>query len=99
MNKEEEYLCLIGAYYGIKLMDEYDLKVYVLKDIDQEIKRFIKTNPIKDYDYEKEALKYQNNSSTKTKLQDSLIILNQINGPMELVFLIKARLRKLKKEE
>ena len=34
----------------------------------------------------------------KTKLQDSLLVLNKINAPMELVFLIKARLEEMKKE-
>ena len=31
--------------------------------------------------------------SDKTKLQDALIVLNIIKGPMDLVFLIKERLK------
>ena len=28
----EQYKCLVEAYYGILEMDEYDLRIYVLKD-------------------------------------------------------------------
>lgn len=99
MTLEDEYKCLVGAYFGIKLMDEYDLKVYVLKEIENLIKAFIQSNPIKDYDYKFMASKYEKELSIKTKLQDSLIILNQMDASMELIFLVKARLRKVKKEE
>lgn len=38
MKKIEEeknrYRTLIGAYYGVTLLDEYKLKAYVLKDIE-----------------------------------------------------------------
>ena len=33
MTLEDEYRYLVGAYYGIIEMDEYDLKVYILQDI------------------------------------------------------------------
>ena len=32
------YKYLIGGYYGVSLIDEYDLKVYVLKDIENILK-------------------------------------------------------------
>lgn len=95
MKLEDEYKLLIGAYYGIQEMDEYDLKVYILKEIEECINSFIETSPINGYDYEKMALKLKEEIPLKTKLQDSLIILNRIDGPMELVLMIKKRIKDL----
>ena len=43
---KDEFKYLVGGYYGVMEMDEYDLKVYVLKDIENYIRDFIKENPI-----------------------------------------------------
>ena len=34
MTKEDVFRNYIGAYYGVRLMDEYDLKAYTLKNIE-----------------------------------------------------------------
>ena len=39
-------------------------------------------------------MKVKDTVSEKRKLQDALIVLNLINGPMDLVFLIKDKLKK-----
>ena len=44
---------------------------------------------------EEEAKKIKENSSDKTKLQDALLVLNRMNGPMDLVFLIKKKYLKV----
>ena len=54
MNLEDTFRYMVGAYFGICEMDEYDLKEYVLKDIEDYITQFISQNPIKNFDYEKE---------------------------------------------
>ena len=46
---------MVGAYYGVKTMDRYDLKEYVLKDIENYIRDFISVNPIDNFDYVSEA--------------------------------------------
>ena len=97
MTLEDEFKYLVGGYYGVREMDEYDLKVYILKDIENYIKDFIVTNPIPNYNYKEEARKLEDELSLKTKLQDSLLVLNKIDAPMELVFLIKQRLEQMKK--
>lgn len=99
MNLKDEFKCMVAAYYGVRLMDNYDLKVYILKDIENYIKDFLKITPIENYDYEEEAEKINKTLSAKTKLQDSLIILQRIEAPMELIFLIKRKLRDIKEEE
>jgi hypothetical protein len=91
-----EYRYLVGGYYGVSLMDEYDLKEYMLKDIENYIKDYVKDNYIDGFDYKKEKELVKENVSEKTKLQDALLVLNKMNGPMDLVLLIKKRLKKYK---
>jgi len=99
MSLEDQYRYLVGAYYGVIEMDEYDLKVYVLKDIENYIKDFIEVYPIDNFNYKKEAQKIENEVPLKTKLQDALLVLNKINGPLDLILLIKKRLKELKEKK
>lgn len=96
MSLEDQYRYLVGAYYGVIEMDEYDLKVYVLKDIENYIKDFVEVYPIDNFNYRKEAQKIEDEVSLKTKLQDALLVLNKINGPIELSLMIKKRLKEIK---
>ena len=91
-----QFRYLVGGYYGVSLMDEYDLKEYMLKDIENYIRDFIDVNQIDNFNYKEEALLIKDNLSEKRKLQDALLVLNKMNGPMDLVFLIKKRLKKYK---
>lgn len=99
MELEDQFKYLVGGYYGVRTMDEYDLKVYILKDIENYIKNFIEINPIENYNYKVIAQKLETELSLKTKLQDSLLVLPKVNAPMELVLLVKAKLRKINEEE
>ena len=98
MELENQYRYLVGGYYGVSLMDEYNLKEFILKDIENYIKDFIEVNPIPNFDYKEEARIVKENVSDKTKLQDALLVLNKMNGPMDLVFLIKNRLKSYSKK-
>lgn len=95
MDLKDQFKYLVGGYYGITYMDEYPLKVYVLKDIENYIKDFIEINPIDNFNYKEEAKRYEEELSEITKLQDALLVLNKINASMELVLLVKKRLKKL----
>ena len=95
MDLKDQFKYLVGGYYGITYMDEYPLKEYVLKDIENYIKDFIEINPIDNFNYQEAAEKYEEELSEITKLQDSLIVLNKINASLELVLLVKERLKKL----
>jgi len=97
MELEDQFRYLVGGYYGVNLMDEYPLKEYVLKDIENYVKDFIKENPIDNFNYLEEHLKVKDTVSDKVKLQDALLVLNIIKGPMDLVFLIKERLKKYRR--
>lgn len=96
MDLKDEFKYLVGGYFGIREMDNYDLKVYVLKDIEDYIRDYIKVNPIANFNYKEEAEKICDEMPLKTKLQDSLLVLNKIDAPMELVFLVKSRLKEMK---
>lgn len=95
MDLKDQFRNLVGGYYGVEYIDDYDLKVYVLKDIENYIKDFILVNPIDDFNYLEEAMKVKKEVSEKVKLQDALLILNKINASMELIFLIKDRIKNI----
>ena len=63
---QDEFKYLVGGYYGVMEMDEYDLKVYVLKDIENYIRAFIEENPIPNFDYKKEAENIKDNNTLRT---------------------------------
>lgn len=98
MELENQFRYLVGGYYGVSLMDEYPLKEFVLKDIESYIEDFIEINPIDDFNYYEEALNVKDNVNDKVKLQDALIVLNKIDASMDLVFLVKSRLKKYDKK-
>ena len=91
----DQYRYLVGGYYGMCLMDEYPLKEYTLQDIKNYVIDFIEINPIDNFDYKKEAEIIKDTVSDRVKLQDLLLVLNKINAKMEIVFLVKAKLREL----
>ncbi|MBQ2910518.1 MAG: hypothetical protein IJE53_06890 [Bacilli bacterium] len=99
MDLKDQFKYLVGGYYGITFMDDYPLKVYVLKDIENYIKDFIEINPIDNFNYKEEAKKYEEELTEITKLQDALLVLNKINASMELVLLVKKRLKKLNQQK
>lgn len=86
----------IGGYYGVGLMDDYALKEFIMKDISNYIHDFIDVNNIDYSIYEKEDIDVKENVSDRVKLQDALLVLNKINGPIDLVFMIKEKLKKYK---
>ena len=94
MNLEDTYRLFVGGYYGISEIDEYDSKVYILKQIKKYIDDFIKEYPIPNFNYEEEWNKLEE-LPLKRKFQDSLIVLNKINGPIELIIIIKQKLNEL----
>ena len=77
-------------------MDEYPLKEFVLKDIENYIRDFIEINPIDDFDYVLESEKVKDEVSVLVKLQDSLLVLNKINADMDLVLLVKRKIKSMK---
>lgn len=96
MTLEDNFKLLVSGYYGVYEIDEYGSKTYVLNDIENYIREFIKEFPLSNYDYKKVAQELES-LPLKTKLQDSLLVLNRIKGPLELTLLIRNRLNDMKK--
>jgi hypothetical protein len=99
MTFEDEFKILVGGYFGIEEMDDYLLKEYVLKNIEDYIKKFILLHANEKFDYMVVSENIKNNLSLKRKLQDSLLTLRKINGPFELEHMIKLKLQDMKKDE
>lgn len=96
MTLEDEYKLLVSGYYGISEMDEYNLKEYILNDLEKYIKEFVKEYHITWLDLKQVAQEVEKRT-LKEKLQDSLLILNKVNAPLELYLLIRNRLNDMKK--
>lgn len=92
MTLEDQYKLLVECYHGILLMNEYDLKEYALKRVEELIKNFESNYINVPFEEIKEHVK--KNVSDKTKLQSALIVLNSINYDMELILLIKEKIKK-----
>ena len=93
MTLEETYIMLYSAYLGISEMDEYSSKEYILKQVSDYIDDFKKQYNL--------GLNYQeindelDNQDLVRKLQDSILVLNMIDGPLELKLLIRKKLKEL----
>lgn len=98
-NKTEEennnYKTILGAYYGVMLMDEYPLKAYILKNIEN-----LRLNYLQNKNIPADLIKFEvvNKVSKKTKLQDALYILNELDEDKELMHMIKRKIRELESE-
>ena len=98
-NKNEEennhYKTILGAYYGVMLMDEYPLKAYVLKNIET-----LGLNYLQNKNIPADLIKSEvvNKVTKKTKLQDALYILNELDEDKELMHMIKRKIRELESE-
>ena len=93
MSLFDTYKLLISGYLGISEMDEYSLKDYVLKDINDYIKKFVNTYNL-DYNYYTVRSELET-SSMKVKLLDSLLVLNMIGNYLDLTLMIKRKLKDL----
>ncbi len=92
MSVEDELRLLIGAYFGIQEMDEYKLKEYILKDIEEYIKKFVELHSLASIDVKEIAEEIKDKVPLKRKLQDSLIALPKMDGPLDLILMIKEKL-------
>lgn len=93
--EQNRYKTIIGAYYGVMLMDEYPLKAYVLKNLET-----LEEDYLQDKNIPSDELKsfVKNKVSTKVKLQDALYILNELDEDKELLHMIKRKIRELESE-
>ena len=95
MSAEDEFKLLVGAYFGIQEMDEYKLKEYVLKDLEEYIKDFLKLHSLSNINLEEMAEEIKDKLPLKRKLQDGLIALRKIDGSLDLILMMKEKINEL----
>lgn len=96
MTIEDQYKLLVGALCGVRYLDDYDLKEYLTQDIRQYIKEFVDLYLYDGYDYKGKAQLFEKQLSKKEKLQDALIVLNNMNESMDVILTVR---KYLKEEE
>ena len=93
MTLDETYRMLYSGYLGIREMDEYSSKEYMLKEISDYINDYINNYSLNlNFNEINEELDRQD---LIRKLQDAIIVLNMIDGPLELTLLIRKKLKEL----
>ena len=98
MKYDDNFKYMVGGYYGIKTMDEFQSKLYILKEVEEYIKKYVSMSD-KNVDYKSIAKEIERSESLKEKLLDSLILLNDMKGPIELIILIKQKIKEIKYNE
>ena len=93
MTLEDTYRMLYSGYLGISEMDEYTSKEYILKEVSDYINEYINSYHLSlNFQQIKDELDRQD---LIRKLQDAIIVLNMIKGPLELTLLIRKKLKEL----
>ena len=95
MKTDDRIKYMISGYFGIKKMDADPSKLYILKDVEKHIKDYLRDNLVEGFDYHELADNLKNNT-LKEQLQDALIVLNEINGPFDLILIIKRKVKELR---
>lgn len=98
MNLEDRYRSFVGAFYGVRELDEYPLKEYVLHDLEHYIREFVEEHNF-NFDLMKEAEKVEQEVSLKGKLQDCLLILPKMEASLELILLVKKKIQEISEEK
>lgn len=98
MTIEDTFKYLVGAYYGALELDEYKSREYLLKDIETYIREYVNQNKNNNLDFISIAQDVDDNVSLKVKFQDCLLVLPKVNAPLEVILLVKARLRRINEE-
>lgn len=94
MNLEEDFYLYVSAYYGIDLMDEYPLKIYVLKEIEDKIRDIVKKANFT-FDINKKVEKISKKNDIE-KLNDALYVLRIINYKIDFIIMINHKIKEMK---
>ena len=97
MEFDDPYKYMISGYFGVELLDEYKDKQYLLKDRRKYIDAYLEDNRIPNVDYEAIKNEIERNNTDIDKLQDALLLLNDMNAPMEASITIRQKISELKR--
>jgi len=99
MKYDDPYKYMISGYYGIELLDEYKDKIYLLNDIKRFIDSYLEDNRVEGFDYEALNSSIEKERTTIEKFQDALLLLHDMNGPMEVNIILRQKIEDLRKKD
>ena len=80
-----KYMC--SGYVGIKSLDDYERKVYILRDARKFIDAYVEDSDFKDFNFDDFCFQMEKEYSHLEHLQDALLLINAMNGPVDLILL------------
>jgi hypothetical protein len=87
---------MVSGYLGIKSLDEYERKVYILRDARKFIDSYVEDSDFEDFVFDKYCDFIDKEYTYLEHLQDALLLINAMNGPVDLILLIKPKIARLK---
>ena len=96
INYDDDIKYMCSGYIGIKSLDEYERKVYILRDAKKHIMNYVEDSKFEDFNFDEFCNQMDKEYSYLEHLQDALLLINNMNGPVDLILLIKPKIAKLK---
>jgi hypothetical protein len=93
---DDDIKYMVSGYLGIKSLDEYERKVYILRDARKFIDSYVEDSDFEDFVFDKYCDFIDKEYTYLEHLQDALLFINAMNGPVDLILLIKPKIARLK---
>ena len=93
---DDDIKYMVSGYLGIKSLDEYERKVYILRDARKFIDSYVEDSDFEDFVFDKYCDFIDKEYTYLEHLQDALLLINVMNGPVDLILLIKPKIARLK---
>lgn len=92
---ENKFIMYISAYEGIEHLEEYSLNAYIKEELKEYILEYKTLNNIK-LDFKKCYEKIEKKNDLLVMYQDALYVINELNGPIELIHLLESKIKNFK---
>ena len=93
---DDDIKYMVSGYLGIKSLDEYERKIYILRDARKYINAYVEDSNFDNFNFDEYCEYIDKEYSYLEHLQDALLLINVMNGPVDLILLIKPKIAKLK---
>ena len=93
---DDDIKYMVSGYLGIKSLDDYERKVYILRDARKFIDAYVEDSDFENFEFDKYCDYIDKEYTYLEHLQDALLLINSMNGPVDLILLIKPKIAKLK---
>ena len=93
---DDDIKYMVSGYLGIKSLDDYERKVYILRDARKFKDAYVEDRELADVEFDQYCDYIDKEYTYLEHLQDALLLINSMNGPVDLILLIKPKIAKLK---